>query len=196
MDHATAAVYCLPGRPGQVVVTSAAIGALTADELAAVLRHERAHLRGRHHLLVALAGAFQRALPRLPMADAAETEIRRLVEHLADDRASDRHGRHAVATAIVQLADRTPGTLSMRGRARSSRVVSLRRRCAERVRRMLAPPARPRILHRLVAASAIGLLLTGPPAVAVVSAGLVRQAATCPTGSPPAAGSPAHLAGG
>ncbi|MGC1214875.1 MAG: M56 family metallopeptidase [Micromonospora sp.] len=186
VDHATAAVYCLPGRPRQVVVTSAAIDALTADELAAVLRHERAHLRGRHHLLVALAVAFHRALPGLTMADAAETEIRRLVEHLADDRASERHGRHAVATAIVRLADRTPRHALGAGTG-----------AVERVRRMLAPPARPRILHRLVAASAIGLLLAGPPAVAVASAGLVLQAATCSTNSPPPAGSPAvHLAGG
>ncbi|MFI7575740.1 M56 family metallopeptidase [Micromonospora sp. NPDC049497] len=188
VDHATAAVYCLPGRPGQVVVTSAAIDALTADELAAVLRHERAHLRGRHHLLVALAVAFHRALPGLPMADAAETEIRRLVEHLADDRASERHGRHAVATAIVQLADRAPRHALGAGTGTGTAAV-------ERVRRMLAPPARPRILHRLVAASAIGLLLTGPPAVAVASAGLALQDATCPTNSPPPAESPAHLAG-
>lgn len=186
VDHLTPAVYCLPGRPGKVVVTSAAIDALTADELAAVLRHERAHLRGRHHLLVTLAVAFHRALPGLPMADAAETEIRRLVEHLADDRASERHGRQAVATAIVQLAGRTPRHALGAGTG-----------AVERVRRMLAPPARPRVLHRLVAAGAIGLLLTGPPAVAVASAGLVLEAATCATTSPPPAGTPAaHLAAG
>lgn len=80
--------------------------------MAAVLRHERAHLRGRHHLLVALAAAFHRTLPGLPMAETAEREIRRLVEHLADDRASEQHGRQAVATAIVRLADHTPGTPS------------------------------------------------------------------------------------
>jgi Zn-dependent protease with chaperone function len=186
VDHVTPAVYCLPGRPGKVVVTSAAMDALTADELAAVLRHERTHLSGRHHLLVALAVSFHRALPGLPMADAAEREIRRLVEHLADDRASERHGRHAVATAIVQLADRTP-----------RHALGAAAGAVDRVRRMLAPPARPRILHRLVAASAIGLLLAGPPAVTVASAGLVLQAATCSTSSPPPAGSPAaHLAAG
>lgn len=186
VDHAAPVVYCLPGRPGKVVVTSAAIDALTADEFAAVLRHERAHLRGRHHLLVALAVAFHRALPGLPMADAAEREIRRLVEHLADDRASERHGRHAVATAIVQLADRTP-----------QHALGATAGAVDRVRRMLAPPARPRVLHRLVAAGAIGLLLAGPPAVAVASAGLVAHAATCSTSSPPSAEGPgAPVTGG
>ncbi|KAB1117918.1 M56 family metallopeptidase [Micromonospora aurantiaca] len=180
VDHATAAVYCLPGRPGNVIVTSAAIDTLTADELAAVLGHERAHLRGRHHLLVALAVAFHRALPGLPMAAAAETEIRRLVEHLADDRASKRHGRQAVATAIVRLADRTP-----------QHALGAAAGAVDRVRRMLAPPARPRILHRLVAVSAIGLLMTGPPAVAVASAGLLVQGASCSAGSPPSAAGPA-----
>ncbi|MFI7490478.1 M56 family metallopeptidase [Micromonospora echinaurantiaca] len=185
VEHAAPVVYCLPGRPGQVVVTSAALDALTEAEFAAVLRHERAHLRGRHHVLVALAVAFRRALPGLPMADAAETEIRRLVEHLADDRASERHGRHAVATAIVQLADRTPRhALGAAG-------------AADRVRRMLAPPTRRRARHRLVAAGAIGLLLAGPPAVAVASAGLAVEHATCSTGSSPtAAGPPASQSPG
>lgn len=184
VNHATPAAYCLPGRPGQVVVTSAAIDALTADELTAVLRHERAHLRGRHHIFVALAVAFHRALPGLPMAETVETEIRRLVEHLADDHASARHGRHAVATAIVQLADRAPRHALGAGTG-----------AVERVRRMLAPPVRPRILHRLVAATAIGLLLTGPPAVAVASASLTLQTATCPPNSPAPAVSPGYLAG-
>ncbi|SCG70306.1 M56 family metallopeptidase [Micromonospora halophytica] len=178
VEHATPVVYCLPGRPGQVVVTSAARDALTADEFAAVLRHERAHLRGRHHVLVALAVAFHRALPGLGMAGTAEAEIRRLVEHLADDRASERHGRHAVATAIVQLADRTPQHALGAGTG-----------AVDRVRRMLAPPARPRVLHRLVAAGAIGLLLAGPPTVAVASAGLTVHGETC-SSSPSSADEP------
>ena len=173
VDHTDAAVYCLPGRPGKVIVTSAAFDALTADEFAAVLRHERAHLRGRHHLLVALAAAFHRALPGLPMAEIAEREIRRLVEHLADDRASEHHGRQAVATAIVRLADRTP-----------RHALGAATGAVERVRRMLAPPARPRIRHRLVAATAIALLLAGPAAVTVASAGVAVQSVTCPIGPP------------
>ncbi|MGB2571892.1 M56 family metallopeptidase [Micromonospora citrea] len=184
VEHATPVVYCLPGRPGQVVVTSAARDALTADEFAAVLRHEQAHLRGRHHVLVALAVAFHRALPGLGMAGAAEAEIRRLVEHLADDRASERHGRHAVATAIVQLADRTPRHALGAGAG-----------AVDRVRRMLAPPARPRILHRIVAVGAIGLLLAGPPAVAVASAGLTVHGATCSSTTSPAGGASGVAAG-
>ena len=57
------------GRP--VVLTSAAVEALDDTQLAAVLAHERAHQRGRHHLLVSLAGSLAAAFPRVPMEDQA-----------------------------------------------------------------------------------------------------------------------------
>ncbi|MFF7634440.1 M48 family metalloprotease [Kitasatospora sp. NPDC008050] len=50
--------YALPGRlgrPGRIVVTTGMLRALSAPERAALLAHERAHLHGRHHLLLAAA---------------------------------------------------------------------------------------------------------------------------------------------
>src|SRR2546430_14723723 len=64
LDHDEAAAWCLPGAGGQVVLTTAAVHALDEAQLAAVLAHERAHQRGRHHLLVALAGSLAAAFPR------------------------------------------------------------------------------------------------------------------------------------
>ena len=58
VQHATLAAYCLPGRGGRIVLTSAALAALSPDELAAVLAHERAHLSGRHHLALAAAAGY------------------------------------------------------------------------------------------------------------------------------------------
>jgi Zn-dependent protease with chaperone function len=66
IDHEAPAVYCLPGRHGRVVVATAALRALDDERLAAVLAHERAHLRQRHHLLRATAEALAVALPFVP----------------------------------------------------------------------------------------------------------------------------------
>ncbi|MEO3848752.1 M56 family metallopeptidase [Streptomyces sp. B8F3] len=74
VDHAAAAVYCLPGRSRRIVVTQGALDALTDAQLRAVLAHERAHIEGRHHLLHATTRAFQRAFPGLPLARLAREQ--------------------------------------------------------------------------------------------------------------------------
>ncbi len=50
LDDPRPAAYCVPGRPGTIVLTSGALAVLDPAQLAAVLAHERAHLAGRHHL--------------------------------------------------------------------------------------------------------------------------------------------------
>jgi len=104
VDHGTAAAYCLPGRGHQIVLTSAALDALNTDELEAVLSHERAHLRGHHHLILAGAAGLQRAFPFVGCFRWARTELGLLVEMLADDQASRRIPRLTVAAALVTLA--------------------------------------------------------------------------------------------
>lgn len=47
----------------RIVVSEALDEALDADQLRAVLEHERAHLRGRHDLVVAIAGLAQTSTP-------------------------------------------------------------------------------------------------------------------------------------
>jgi beta-lactamase regulating signal transducer with metallopeptidase domain len=99
--------YCLPGRAGTVVVTSAAVAALDDGELSAVMAHERAHLRGRHHLVLAVARAMARAVPVLPIFGWALTEQASLLEMIADDAAVRRSSRGTVARALVHLAERS-----------------------------------------------------------------------------------------
>lgn len=60
------AAYCLPGRRPRIVVSDAAVRALTPEQLAAVLEHERAHIAGRHHLALAAAAAFHSVFPGSP----------------------------------------------------------------------------------------------------------------------------------
>jgi beta-lactamase regulating signal transducer with metallopeptidase domain len=82
-----------------VVVSTGAVDALTERELAAVLAHEHAHARGRHHLVLAPFHALRRVLPVGPVARAA-ADVELLVEMCADDRAARRHGPAPLTAAL------------------------------------------------------------------------------------------------
>jgi Zn-dependent protease with chaperone function len=100
--------YCVGGRPGTVVITSAAVAALQRPHLDAVLAHERAHLAGRHHAVLAVTRALADGLPRMRLFTVAQAEIARLLEMCADDTAARRHGTAALLSAILTLAGVSP----------------------------------------------------------------------------------------
>jgi Zn-dependent protease with chaperone function len=104
IDHETVAAYCVPGRDRRIVLTTAALRVLDDAQLTAVLAHERAHLRGRHHLVVAPGRVFRLAFPFVPGFRWAHDEVGRLVEMLADDAAARGCERRALAGALVALA--------------------------------------------------------------------------------------------
>ncbi|MGW4740685.1 M56 family metallopeptidase [Nocardia xishanensis] len=93
LDSPEPQAYCVAGRPDTIVVTSAALDALTREQLAAVLAHEHAHLRGRHAALTAVLRATATTLPGLRLLTVGSVEIGRLLEMCADDRAARVHGR-------------------------------------------------------------------------------------------------------
>src|ERR1035438_245332 len=64
VDYPTAAAYCLPGLRSQIVVSVGTLELLGRGELAAVLAHERAHLRERHDLVLLPFTALRRAFPK------------------------------------------------------------------------------------------------------------------------------------
>ncbi|MEV0701033.1 M56 family metallopeptidase [Saccharopolyspora sp. NPDC050389] len=86
------AAYCVPGRGSTVVLTTGALRRLVPAERDAVIAHEIAHLRGKHHLVLGWAAILARAFPFVPLLKAVSQEIARLVEWIADDRAGRRHG--------------------------------------------------------------------------------------------------------
>ena len=98
------AAYCLPGHRFGVVVTQGALDRLSPAELRAVLAHERAHLSGRHHLLVGWARLLDSAFPAVPLLRAAASEVPELVEWAADDQAAGEAGPHALAHALGVMA--------------------------------------------------------------------------------------------
>lgn len=125
LDHATPTAYCLPGRGRRVVLTQGALDALPTDQLGAVLEHERAHLRSRHDLVLEFFTVVHEAVPSFVRSQAAQREVRLLIEVLADRTAVRRAGLVATARAIVGMADGTAqpaGALAMGSDASAARI--------------------------------------------------------------------------
>lgn len=123
VDDDRPAVFCIPGTRPRVVLTSAALHALTPRQRELALAHEHAHLSGRHHLALGTATALRRAFAPLRFFAVAADEIATLVEMHADDRAA-RAGRRSgdrreLAVALVRLAEgpRPAGTMGAGGAA-------------------------------------------------------------------------------
>ncbi|MFI9276122.1 M56 family metallopeptidase [Kitasatospora sp. NPDC052896] len=95
--------WSLPGAAARLVVTTGALHRLTDRELAAVLSHERGHVRARHHWLASCAEALAAGFPGVGVFSAFRDQVGELVELAADDRAARRHGRFTTATAMVEL---------------------------------------------------------------------------------------------
>lgn len=99
--------YCLPGRHSRVVISDAALRDLTPEQVAAVIEHERAHLRARHDLLLEFFTVLYEAAGRRAGTAAALEQTAVLVELLADDSARRRHGSHALLGALGTLGTST-----------------------------------------------------------------------------------------
>lgn len=162
IDAPTPAAFCVSGPGQRIFITQGALDVLSARELEGVLAHERAHLRGRHHLVMALLESLSRAFPRVDLFRTATEQTRQLIELLADDAASGRVGRLSLASAIVSLAEMRAPNAAL-GMAQEGAVL--------RVSRLLAPPPAPG-RYRVQAVSTVAvvvasLLIAGFPALCV-----------------------------
>jgi hypothetical protein len=103
VDHPAAAAYCVPGLRSAIVISAGALDLLDQAELAAVLAHERAHLRARHDLVLLPFTALLRAFRWSAVAREANREVALLVEMMADDRAQRRLPARELATALLRV---------------------------------------------------------------------------------------------
>jgi len=110
VDYPAAAAYCLPGIRSQIVVSVGTLDLLAPAELAAVLAHERAHLRARHDLVLIPFTSLRRALPRSRVVAQGYRTVALLVEMMADDRALRVRGLVARELATALLRFGTAGT--------------------------------------------------------------------------------------
>jgi hypothetical protein len=105
VDYPSAAAYCLPGlrSRSRIVVSVGALELLGRGELAAVLAHERAHLRERHDLVLLPFTALRRAFPKSATCTGAHRAVALLVEMLADDRALRARPARELVSALVRF---------------------------------------------------------------------------------------------
>jgi len=172
VEAAHRSVYCLPGRPRTIVITRGALAALGEAQLAAVLAHERAHLTGRHHVLLAVTGALARILPGARLFTDGAAAIARLTEMSADDAAARCHGGATVVEALLALTAPVRSATRLSSAFAASAVMpavalgAAGPGVADRVERLLFPP-NPAQLRRARGVAA-GALLLGPAATALV----------------------------
>ncbi|GAA2110373.1 M56 family metallopeptidase [Nocardioides furvisabuli] len=106
LEHDLPVAYCVPGMTGsRIVVSRPTLTRLAPEELAAVLEHERSHLRARHDLVLEAFAVLHRAFPRWVASGSARREVEVLVEVLADRAACRTGDRRALVSALLELAD-------------------------------------------------------------------------------------------
>jgi Zn-dependent protease with chaperone function len=115
------------GRPGLIVMSDTLRDHLTPAAVAATLEHERAHLRGRHHVLVAIVETLAAALPASPLLRLAPSAMKDLIELAADAQAARRCGPAAVREALSRLTGQPTSAvgLAMAGRLTQARLLRL-----------------------------------------------------------------------
>jgi Zn-dependent protease with chaperone function len=113
VDHPAAAAYCVPGLRSRIVISAGALALLDQAELAAVLAHERAHLRERHDLVLLPFTALARAFPWSVLVQRSYASVALLVEMLADDHAARQRPARELVTALIRVgAAGAPGSPS------------------------------------------------------------------------------------
>jgi Peptidase family M48 len=159
VDYPAAAAYCLPGLRSAIVISAGTLDLLDSDELAAVLAHERAHLRERHDLVLLPFIALLHAFRWSRVACQAHQAVALLVEMHADDRARQQRPARELATALLRVGAAGGGHAPSGALAVAS--PPLQSEVAARVTRLLRPApslSAPALTAVAVAAATLVLL--------------------------------------
>jgi hypothetical protein len=176
LDDASPAAFALPGAPGRIVVSRGMLRCLGDGEREALLAHERAHLRGRHHLFQTLWRLTAAVSPLLrPLADTGGFILERWADEEAAAQVGDRRiVARSVGRAALASAAHPPraGILAAAGGA-----------VPQRVRALLAPPPPRRALPFVGGALLLALCCTSLANAASDSEDMIESAkrAACTT---------------
>lgn len=141
VEDDTPRAFSLPRRFGGIVVTTGLRDTLESAELAAVLAHEHAHVRQRHHLIASAADAISHPLRWIPLVAAVADAVPHYLEIAADDAARRHAGTPALASALLRLG--SPEPVTPVGATPSSKVASeptiLHAAGPDRIRHLVSP---------------------------------------------------------
>ncbi|AAT89075.1 peptidase M48 [Leifsonia xyli subsp. xyli] len=169
IDHPAPAAYCLPGAPSVTVLSEGMVALLSPEQLEAVIAHEEAHLRQKHHLLLDAFRSWKRALPWFPIATRALDAVALLVEMLADDTAR-RHSRNETLAGAIRIVDETGTAGTVLGAPKDPRTPEQRRSAlAAREERLTSGRQRIGTGVRLLVVATTVLLVVVPPGIVLAS---------------------------
>lgn len=174
VEHEAPYAFCIGGRRHRIVLTSGLLATLGSGELDAVLAHEHAHLRQRHHAaLVVCRALFGTLAPLFPSFRTAMPLVRLFAELSADDGARRRVGPGPLRDALALLAclPAPAGTLAASAHDVEAR---LSRLCGRPRRLPLGAAAG--AAFGIAAAVIVPLALAAAPAVAIAWEGICRMA--------------------
>lgn len=144
--------YAIPGLSGRIVISTAMLQALPANERAVLLAHETAHLDKHHHAYLLVAELAAAANPMLrPSAHA----VRHAIERWADEIAAGEVGDRALAARALARAGLARG--AARRQYLAVALGGADASVGNRARALLAAPPAPRPL--LAAALAVLMLV-------------------------------------
>jgi len=173
LDAARPAVYCVPGRPPTIVLTTGALEVLDPEQLTAVLAHERAHLAGRHHLLLAVTRSLAAIAPAVPVFARGTGEVARLAEMRADDvavRSSGAQGRRTLLAALLAMGAGLAGAQRPATQPPAAWLAATGGVVAARVRRLAEPPAPARWVGHGLALAGLTVAIAATSALVVAFA--------------------------
>ncbi|MEU3493599.1 M56 family metallopeptidase [Kitasatospora cineracea] len=177
--------YALPGRPPRIVATTGMLAALTGPERAALLAHERAHLTGRHHLLLAAAEYAAACHPALrPLRGALGYHLERWADECAATAVGDRALTARAIGHAALAAARTPAA-PRPGLAPAATTGPVPRRVRALLTDHRTPPT-PRRALRTLAALALAGCLAATTAAAAEAGHDFHQAVETAQGDPAA----------
>lgn len=151
LDHPYPVAFSVAGGPGVVALSRGAGELLEPAALAATVEHERAHLRGRHHLLLDIVDAAAATVPVAPLFREAPSAMRELIE-LAADVAATRQCSSTALTDALRIMCAADDTATANA-AVTRRIARLNRR-----------PACRGTAVRTLASTAAGLVAVAMPA--------------------------------
>ena len=157
--------YSVGGSRPQVVVSEGLRRRLGQAQLAAVLAHEAAHVRGHHDRWLDLADLSARALWFVPWAARAADTVRVALERWADEEAAREAGREPLRSALLLAADVVSLDAHVAGLTGADAL-------AERVARLETPPVRSRA--GLIAAMSSTLVAVGIVGGVAMAAGTLQ----------------------
>lgn len=171
VEHHLPLVYCVPGRRnGTIVVTTAALDALSPDQLGPVLAHERKHLRFRHHVAMTISAALSRTFRGVSIFGIAHDHICSLAEMHADDAVHGGRERRNLGRALLSLSPAAPQG--------SAVLASAGRRTTSRVLRLADGPVEPRRGRGMVA-GLVGLATLAVPLAVALGPAVESAARDC-----------------